>query len=122
MKIYFTLEGTKISSYSKFPMEVSKDEIQYEIETDLDFDKLRFYDYINEELVYNATYENESEILRLRNKRERVCFRVINRGQPWYNTLSTEQLVEIQTWYQAWLDAPQTLVEPVAPAWLQDEI
>ena len=120
MKIYFTLDGTKISSYSEFPMDLAENEIQYEIETDLDFDKLRFCDYINEELVYNKLYENEIELLRLRNKRERVCFRVINRGQPWYNTLTTEQLVEIQSWYQAWLDAPQTLVEPEKPIWLTE--
>jgi hypothetical protein len=28
-------------------------------------------------------------------------------------------LVELQIWYQAWLDAPQTLIEPEKPIWIK---
>ena len=53
----------------------------------------------------------------LRWKRKWV-FKVINRGNAWYRTLTEEQLVELDIWYKAWLDAPDTLVEPVQPSWL----
>lgn len=51
-----------------------------------------------------------------RKRRERECFSIINRGAFWYNTLTEAQKQEIQTWYQAWLDAPETLVVPEPPA------
>jgi hypothetical protein len=58
----------------------------------------------------------------LRQKRERVCFPVINRGQLWYNQLSSEQYVELVNWYHAWLDVTNTLVAPKAPAWLNKKL
>lgn len=118
MKYYFTLNGKRISSYSEFPMITQENEIQYEIETDIDFYKIKNCDYINGELIYNSDYEVETIISNLRMKRNKICFTVVNRGQVWYNTLTTEQLVELQTWYQSWLDAPQTLIEPETPYWI----
>lgn len=54
----------------------------------------------------------------IRIKRETECFTIINRGQLWYNKLSEPQKQELQTWYQAWLDAPTTLQIPTKPSWL----
>lgn len=54
----------------------------------------------------------------LRAKRENICFPVVNRGQLWYNTLTAEQLAELATWYQAWLDVTTTLIEPMILGWL----
>lgn len=56
---------------------------------------------------------------KMRNKRERECFPIINRGDFWYNTLTEIQKDEIQVWYQAWLDVTETLVVPEAPTWLK---
>lgn len=53
-----------------------------------------------------------------RQKREVECFSVINRGQLWYDTLSEQQLTELDAWYQAWLNGTQTLTVPEKPAWL----
>ena len=53
----------------------------------------------------------------LRFKRKR-CFGIINRGPAWYNTLTEQQKNELQSWYQAWLDVTDTLIEPVDPTWL----
>lgn len=53
-----------------------------------------------------------------RKRREVECFPVINRGQFWYDTLSEEQLSELKTWYQAWLDGTNTQTIPEKPEWL----
>lgn len=55
----------------------------------------------------------------LRANRDYQCFRFINRGKIWYDTLSEIQIQELRAWYQAWLDVTDTFVEPVAPAWLK---
>lgn len=55
---------------------------------------------------------------RLRRLREYVCFRRLATYCPFYfDKLTSEQKEELKQWYQAWLDAPQTLVEPTAPEW-----
>lgn len=58
----------------------------------------------------------------MREKRAKVCFPVINRGKLWYDRLTPIQLGELKSWYQAWLDAPKTLVYPTAPTWLNDTL
>ena len=54
----------------------------------------------------------------LRFKRHKACFPYINRGYLWYNKLTEEQKVELDTWYQAWLDVTDTKIVPDAPKWL----
>lgn len=71
---------------------------------------------------------DEQKLDRLRELRESECFPIINRGVLWYNTLTTEQQQELNTWYQAWLDVPQVYLEtkptdietiiPAKPNWL----
>ena len=62
----------------------------------------------------------QEEILNeLRYEREIVCFPVINRGKLWYDSLTPEELDELEVWYQAWLDAPQTGIVPNTPSWLE---
>ena len=72
----------------------------------------------------------EEQILNnLRNRREVECFTYINRGVLWYNTLTTEQQQQLNTWYQAWLNVPQIYLEtkpanietiiPQKPSWLK---
>lgn len=58
----------------------------------------------------------------MRNMRAKVCFPVINRGKLWYDMLTPLQLGELKSWYQAWLDAPSTLVYPKEPEWLNDKL
>ena len=55
----------------------------------------------------------------IRARREAECFPVINRGQAWYALLTPEQSDELMTWYQSWLDAPQTGIVPDPPDWLK---
>ena len=74
--------------------------------------KIHFDDVWEKEL--NKARETEN----IRKRRETECFPVINRGQLWYDTLSTAQLAELKTWYQSWLDGTNTLAIPEKPAWL----
>ena len=60
----------------------------------------------------------EEIIEELRMKREQECFSIINRGKLWYDTLTPEQLAELQKWYTSWLDVTETLEEPIKPEWL----
>lgn len=53
-----------------------------------------------------------------RQRRQAECFPIINRGQLWYGTLTEDQLTELRTWYQAWLDGTDTLTIPEKPEWL----
>lgn len=55
----------------------------------------------------------------LRFAREIECFNIINRSPLWFNTLSSEQLQELQNWYQAWLDITETGNIPIKPEWLK---
>ena len=54
-----------------------------------------------------------------RSLRERDCFPIINRGQLWYQTLTEDQLIELNKWYKDWLDVTKTLVVPTKPSWLE---
>ena len=53
---------------------------------------------------------------------EKECFPVINRGKLWYNLLSASQLSELNAWYTAWLNAPETLEIPKKPEWLNNKL
>lgn len=70
--------------------------------------------------------EQEKELLivkgRLKNRRQKECFPVINRGVLWYNKLTNEQYIELLNWYNAWLDVTETLVAPTAPKWLNNKL
>lgn len=54
----------------------------------------------------------------IRLQREEECFPIINRGGIWYELLSDENKIELMAWYQAWLDATETLIIPEKPTWI----
>lgn len=55
----------------------------------------------------------------LRARREKECFPIVNRGQPWYDRLTDEHRAELNSWYSAWLDVTETLVAPEKPSWVK---
>ena len=59
--------------------------------------------------------EEKKNIIR---KKRKECFAIINRGNAWYNTLSSIQKTELDAWYQEWLSATDTLNLPIKPDWL----
>ena len=60
----------------------------------------------------------EATVERLRERRKRECFPVINRGQLWYDLLTDQERSELTAWYSAWLDVTETLEPPDMPEWL----
>lgn len=79
----------------------------------------KFYTYVNGELKFDSNKEIEDlELQELRFIRSKECFKIVNRGQAWYNTLTEEQKNELQVWYQAWLDVTDKKVIPTTPSWI----
>lgn len=76
-----------------------------------------------EDILYLVPLTNEEIIEQLREQREIECFQIVNRGQLWYNTLTTEQVNELNKWYMAWLDLPNNYntnkTIPQKPSWLK---
>lgn len=68
--------------------------------------------------VYKPFTEDERKDY-LRMVRQSECFRVVDRGRLWYESLTQEQLEEVKTWYEEWLNVTETLTEPQKPSWLQ---
>lgn len=61
--------------------------------------------------------DNEKEYYRI--LRESHCFPIINRGQLWYESLTSSQKEELSKWYQDWLNVTETMVAPTKPEWLK---
>lgn len=66
----------------------------------------------------NALLEQEQLKDAFRQRREKECFAVINRGQLWYESITLPQLLELRAWYKAWLNVTDTMDVPEKPAWL----
>ena len=67
--------------------------------------------------------EAANELNELRALRETECFSYVNRGKLWYDRLTKEQLVELDEWYEAWLNVTEntrkgSLNIPTRPKWL----
>lgn len=60
----------------------------------------------------------EADNISLRERREKECFSVINRGWIWYSCLTLSQWRELRTWYLAWLDVTKTGTIPDRPSWI----
>lgn len=62
----------------------------------------------------------EEELLQaFRQKREIECFTIINRGKLWYDSLTEQQSIELNNWYNSWLDVTTTRVVPEKPSWIK---
>ena len=72
----------------------------------------------NKPVLKPIILSDEQILMNLRNQREVECFHIINRGKLWYDTLTTEQVAELDEWYKAWLDVTKTKVIPNKPNWL----
>jgi hypothetical protein len=83
------------------------------------------YDEIVVEYLYHkyTAEEIEQNIKEaIRQRREKECFPIINRGQAWYNLLTFEQREEIDKWYIAWLNATETGEIPEMPVFINEKI
>lgn len=97
-----------------------------EVEEPENFDSWHFnvYHVVDGVCVFDEEKLNEQNLKaqkdEIRARREKECFSYINRGTLWYNKLTPEQDAELQTWYDAWLEAPETLVIPKKLEWLDN--
>ena len=62
---------------------------------------------------------NDVLLIDIRQRRETECFSVVNRGKLWYDTLTDDQKIELNNWYQEWLNATDTLLPPDKPDWIK---
>lgn len=80
-----------------------------------------------EDLVLTKEQEEEIKTIELNNIREQrqiECFAIINRGKLWYDTLTEEQVSELNVWYNEWLNLPNKytggeIIYPKKPNWLK---
>lgn len=55
----------------------------------------------------------------IRERRQIECFNFVdNRSQLWWDHLSNERKEELNKWYEAWLNVPETKVIPEKPSWI----
>lgn len=71
---------------------------------------------------YRQQSATDSVLLGIRQRRQIECFPYINRGRLWYAKLSDEQLIELSKWYDAWLNATETLIIPKKLKWLDGKL
>lgn len=76
----------------------------------------------HDEVLEVDVYVEDSPADIMRHAREVECFPIVNRGKAWYKLLTAEQEMELDKWYQEWLDAPETLEKPQKPQWLNEKI
>ncbi|MBP5356789.1 MAG: hypothetical protein J6Y68_01400, partial [Clostridia bacterium] len=62
---------------------------------------------------------NKQRLKQLRQQREEECFSIVNRGYPYYNQLSEEQVMELEAWYKEWLAVTETMKIPEKPKWIK---
>lgn len=64
----------------------------------------------------------DDPVAKLRERREKICFPIINRGKLWYDSLTYTQLSELRSWYWQWLNVTETLDVPTTPNWINDKL
>lgn len=105
------------------------DEYEYPIEVDMPEETELFMKYMTAFQYSDGTLtidhskleeiQNKDFLNAIRTKREEICFPVINRGQLWYDKLNSEQIAELNVWYQNWLDVTETKIIPETPNWVK---
>ena len=80
------------------------------------------YHIIDNKLVFDEAQEQvvelEAQKTELRERRQKECFSIVDRSKLWYDSLTSDQLKELQDWYNAWLIVTETMVVPAKPEWL----
>lgn len=77
------------------------------------------YEDIYVYILYTQEELKENKKKNIRCRRASECFPIVNRGALWYDKLTAEQVAELSAWYEAWLDAPQTMTVPTKPEWVR---
>ena len=97
---------------------------EYDPPEDFDgfLDRFDVFKLVGGKLVRDTEKEEadqlEAELAILRERREKECFSVVNRGWIWYSSLTLAQWRELRTWYLAWLNVTETKEIPERPSWI----
>ena len=97
---------------------------EYDPPEDFDsfLDRFDVFKLVDGKLVRDAEKEEadrrEAKLASLRERREKECFSVVNRGWIWYSSLTLAQWRELRTWYLAWLKVTETGAIPDRPTWI----
>lgn len=75
-------------------------------------------------VAFEKVPTKEEVLYDLRQKRKEECFSIINRGVLWYETLTEEQISELNVWYCEWLTLPNrygtdAFEMPIKPSWIK---
>ena len=103
----------RIVGITSFPYFENKPNIEIETLPKNIFD----YKIIDGILILDENIEAKKN--QLRNKRDILFKKYIDRSRLWYNSLTNEQYTELTNWYNAWLNVTKTLVEAEMPSWLK---
>ena len=106
MKVYDENKINQLTSYD-LNYGLLKDDILYHVDGSVE--RIKVY----------IPFDSVGVLARFRELREVECFSIVNRGALWYNTLSEEQIIELNNWYLAWLDVTETKIIPQKPEWLK---
>ena len=97
---------------------------EYDPPEDFDsfLDRFDVFKLVDGKLVRDAEKEEadrqEAKLASLRERREKECFSVVNRGWIWYSSLTLAQWRELRSWYLAWLKVTETGTIPERPSWI----
>lgn len=80
-----------------------------------------------EDILRVEKLSREEILNNLRQMREEECFSIINRGLAWYSKISVDQNLELNRWYNQWLDITNSYFDdvdvasiiPIKPSWLK---
>ena len=103
--------------------EGSSDMIEVAMPENFTFENYQAFKHQNGELVFDEEklkkLDGERALNELREQRQLECFPVINRGELWYQSLTSAQITELSEWYNAWLNVTETKVVPTMPTWIK---
>lgn len=126
MKLHIDRDSGRVVGYttSGQPTDPTCDYVEVKMREQDICDDLFYSIYENGKLRVDETWKQkakeEQRLDVIRARREAECFAIVNRGAVWYtfavNTDKRRQ--QLQAWYEAWLDAPQTGIIPVCPDWI----
>ena len=97
--------------------------LEVDMPVGFDFETYKAYKYVDGVLSLDedklAEIQSEAVKEALRIQRESECFPIINRGELWYQSLTSAQITELSEWYNAWLDVTETMTVPEALSWVK---
>lgn len=115
---YVSYCGEECGTVPDYAKEITEEQYKTLVK---DVSKINAYKFEGAELIYDAAkYDADMELVNIgniRSRRETECFSICDRA-AWFYALSDSKKAYVLQWRQAWLDAPETGVIPVKPAWI----